>query len=100
MSELQWSKSEWTLDDLEDKTVEFDFENCLPGYQRVYGNGVFQVSERQTGEISVNITVDRQNASTWEWQVTTFYLPEKAVRAIKRNPAESKSEFSCMVSCA
>ncbi len=86
-----WTTSKWKRDDLEGKTVKFQWP--APQNAVVSGKGEFVVSQHKDGRLFIQIVVLSQGRGWAEFISTHFQLPQAAVDRIQRHPEPSVAEF-------
>ena len=87
-------KSEMAANQLNGKTVEFDFDSVIVGI--VSGSGDFLVTKHSDGTVTICIVVKNALGGLHP-KDAQFYLSQKEVDAIKQNPTGSITEFSCLI---
>ena len=85
-----WTKSKWSYDDLNDKTVEFR----IPARGgMVHGLGRFLVRRNPDGLLAGDATTDIEGRDWAERIFTRYHLPQVAVDRIERHPDQSVAAF-------
>lgn len=82
-----WTRSKWTPDDLDHKTVAFQ----LPGAQ---GVGVFVVAQNPDGLLFVQIETDCQGNTTGQRLLTLRPLLQSQVDRISRHSDQTVAVFA------
>ena len=84
-----WTKSKWSYDDLQGKTVEFK----IPIKRgRVHGIGDFLIKVNPAGFLAIDVTVDE--ALTWSQRVVhRYHIPQEGVDLIERHPDPKIADF-------
>jgi hypothetical protein len=86
-----WTRSQWSFDDLENKTVEFRLR--LDADKTVSGRGRFLLAENPDLLLSVRIRVDMQG-DHWSSRIQHDYqAPQAAVDRIERHPDPTVADF-------
>jgi hypothetical protein len=84
-----WTKSKWSHDDLDQKTVEFE----IPFKARIVrGIGEFWVMPKDD-LLSIEIVTDQQGRNWAERIQSHFSLSQAAVDRIERHPDPNVAEF-------
>lgn len=88
-----WVNGEgWKLDDLHDKSVEFEL--VLPTEGPIRGTGKFDVWQNGEGLLKIRIrTLDRKSTEYTRHELC-IYVPQAGVSLIKRQPAGATCDFS------
>lgn len=87
--ETIWTKSPWTMEQLEHQTVEFEIPD---DDQWVHGFGKFLVRQNPEGLLAIEIAVDQLKslAEMFQWR---YPLPQAGVDAILDHPDREKARF-------
>ena len=85
-----WTKSKWTYQDLEGKTVEFKIP-ARGGI--VHGLGKFLVRQNPDGLLAIDAATDIQGKHWAERIFTRYQIPQLGVDRIERHPDQSVAEF-------
>jgi hypothetical protein len=89
----EWIKcEEWTMEDLHDKTVEFEVVLILEG--PVKGTGTFDMWQRGDGLFKIRIISYDRKSTAYEKHELCIYVPQRGVKWIKRLPPGSRCDFS------
>jgi len=84
-----WVKPNWSIDDLDDKRVQFELTDPKI---TVSGVGVFRIGQRPTGEQHIEIVVTTA-PSYWELRDHIFTLRQRHADQIRKHPDQSIAEF-------
>ena len=90
MPEYIWTRSKWSKDELEFKTVEFRIP-IKGGF--AHGIGQFYVSPNPEGLLRIELVTDEQGRHWAERIQTRFQLPQPAVDRIEKHPDPKIAEF-------
>ncbi len=85
-----WTRSKWSLEDLDLKTVEFriPIRNGT-----VQGIGEFLVRGNPEGLLAVDVVTDAQGRDWAERVQTMYHIPQVGVDRIERHPDSSIAAF-------
>mgnify|MGYP001600516842 CR=1 FL=1 len=88
-----WTKSKWTLAELERKTVEFRIRREAG---TASGLGEFLVNQNPDGLLAIDIATDEPGRNFGERIQTRFPLPQSDVDRIRRHPTPTVAEFQLL----
>lgn len=88
MSDI-WTKSKWTMEQLDRQTVEFQFP---VRHGALHGFGEFLVRQNPDGLLAIDILVDMQGKAG-TWNQTRYHVPQSGVDRIEDHPDLSRAHF-------
>jgi hypothetical protein len=88
-----WTKSEWTLKQLNGRKVEFQFPTRRG---TIYDTGKFLVRRNSEGLLSVDILIDVM-MGIGKWEKYCIHVPQSGVRRIEKHRDQSIARFRLFV---